>query len=304
MNARFLMSRFRVGGLVALVALVQACGGGGDGITVTIPPCTPVDLTFPGAASGTTEDCTSGGFRAKVYRFTADANNANGFSVSSAFPNLGVEITTDPPGTNNVVWVDTDGDVAAEWALPAGQYLLRVTSRTGSGTFSLDGYTTALDASDCTIRTLVVGITLTDRALATTDCEYLSPGANPQPDGTYFDAYGILSSKPCTISMSSATMDSFLQIRNAGMTTVLAANDDNGMSLDSFVSLAECNNNDGPIVILANTATTTPATGSYTLVVTIVGGGSVVARNTISTPKTFGGGASVVSPGAKLAKTR
>jgi hypothetical protein len=288
MKSVHMTRRLGVTAIAALAAFAQACGGG-DGITVTIPACTPVDLTFPGSVSGTTEDCTSGGFRAKVYRFTANANPAHGFGVASAFQNVGVEVTSDPQGTNNVVWVSTQSAVAAEWLLPPGNYLLRVTSRTGSGTFDLEGFTSTLNTTDCTVRTLVVGMTLTDHALAATDCEYLL--SNGDPDGTYFDAYGILSGKPCNISLSSATMDTFLEVRNSQQAfPAIASHDDidfAGGNTNSFLALPACNNNNGPIVIRANTATTTPATGSYTLVVEIVGGGSIVVAEGGAAPMRY-----------------
>ncbi|HKS05592.1 MAG TPA: hypothetical protein VJR92_04690 [Gemmatimonadaceae bacterium] len=274
-------------GVAAIATLIaaQACGGG-DGITVTTPACTPVDLTFPSTVSGTTADCTSGGLRAKVYRFTSNPGFANGFLVSSAFQNVGIEVMSDPPGAYNHVWVDTDGDAIGEWQLPPGNFLVRVTSRTGSGTFDLEGYTSPLNTDGCVVRTLVVGVTLTNHSLEATDCEYAD--LDGTPDGTYLDAYVIRSSKPCTISMTSATMDTFLQIRNIDLDDILAGNDDASMGVtDSFLSLTECNFNDAPIVIFANTSTTVPNTGSYTLTVSITGGGSIVAGNTTATPITL-----------------
>lgn len=262
--------------LAVLVAFAVSCGN--EGITINTPECTPVDLTYPGSATGTINagTCQSGGFHAALYRFTVDQDSAHQFAVTSGFPVIGVEVMSDPPGVN-AVWTGVNNSVNAVWLMPPGTYLLRITARNGLGDYALTGSHAPLNTTQCTIRTLVVGVTLQDQLLAATDCPWLDGQGNP--DGTYFDAYRIASNQPCTISMESATMDSFIEIRDITQGTVLGGDDDSGGGNDALVSLNACNYNGAPIVIRANTATSAVPTGAYTLTVVLGGGGPVVAPN-------------------------
>lgn len=267
---------------VVFAAALSACGGGGA-VTDAPQPCAPVDMTYPGSVSGTVSanGCISGGFPAALYRFASDPTSTHRFSATSNFATLGFEVMSDPPG-ENVVWASNVSSIDATWLLPAGTFLLRVSVRTTGvegGTFTVTGSRTPLNTSGCTVRTLVVGLTLRDQVLAPTDCRY------EDEDGTFYDAFGIQSAKPCTIRMSSATVDPFLVIRNARQSEVVTYNDDvSDASSDAFVSLTSCSHNGGPIVIVANTAAAESAFGDYTLTVEIQGGGSIAANELAVTP--------------------
>ena len=240
-------------------------------------PCAATGLTFPGSVSGTlgSTSCTINTNATAVYRFQTNGQAGVQFNVTSSFAVPAVEVTSDPPG-NNVVWRSvTNGTVTAEWLLPSGTYLVRAGARNGgTGSFTLTGSTSPLNNPACNDRTLVVGLTLTNQALANTDCPHSSG------DGTFFDSYIIYSTKQCTITMSSATMDSFIEVVDAVNTNVFIDNDDDsGGGLNSTLTLPSCSSGSNPIEIRANTTPFPPLTGNYNLSVTITGGGSLRATD-------------------------
>jgi hypothetical protein len=241
-------------------------------------PCTPVALTFPGVKTGaiTSASCAANSLPSDFYRFTATGTTAVRFDLTSTFTSPGILTTGDPAGANGIIFGGaTAGTAAGEWLLPAGTFLTRVISTSGNGTYTLTGTATPLtgtvgaNGTACYNRGLVVSVTLT-QALATTDCPY--------GDGTFFDAYPVASTKPCTITMTSSVVRPFLEVHDgANLTTVITSASGAGTPSVATVSLNQCQTSGGaPVSIWANSFTTPAITGAYTLTLTITGGGAVV----------------------------
>jgi hypothetical protein len=262
-----------VGGGYTLTASARTFTATSTSFSVT-DPCGVTTISFPGVTTGAlqTGGCTTpAGFPAVIYRFTASPSNSNKFAVSSSFTTPAIEVMTDPPTTTgNVVWTGTGAtDVDMEWLLPAGTYRVRVSTRTGPGSFTLTGSTTPFNTAACVDRSLVVATQIT-QTLAATDCARTD-------DGTYYDVFALYSTRPCTITMTAPAMRSFLLVYD-GLTDELVTGDDgDAVGGTASVSLPSgCQNNSRPILIHANTYDI--QTGTYTLNVAFTGSGRGAAN--------------------------
>jgi hypothetical protein len=256
----------------------------GTQITLTSPvvvtgaaadPCDPEPFTFPGslATSLAPNGCLVDQQPTAVFRFTlASGATATGFTVNSSFVGPRLEVTTDPPGTDNIVISNVQGgtSTAGEWLLPPGIYRVRVRTTTTTGPFSLIGTNTnTTDNTGCNFRLLLVGVSMTGRALAANDCAF--------GDGTFYELFAIASAKPCVITMSSTVVDPYLFVTDVRTPDQAMAEDDNsGGGTTARIALDECRvQGGGPIFILANTQLGGATTGAYNLSLQITGGGSL-----------------------------
>lgn len=240
---------------------LASCSDGGITVTPT-DPCAPQTLAFPGSAAGnvTQTECRVGGRPAAFHRITVPAGSVQ-FDVSGDFPpEVAILATAD---TDHVFQFNNTNSVTGVWLLPAGQYLVRVVARSGTGAYTVTGSNHT--GQNCVERFLVPFADVTySRQLTATACVN-------SDDGSFFDGYITFSSRPCTITMRSTQMDSYLYLINARTGAVLAQDDDSGGGVDARVSLAACNAGSDVLGIVANTAFV-GETGAYTLTVAVPGG--------------------------------
>jgi hypothetical protein len=227
-------------------------------------PCGPVTLTIPGNASGTVSDasCLLGTTRAVVYEFTAPASGASAFSTDATFP-ARVEVTTIPAGANIALINSQGSTVAGEWLLPAGTYLFRVGARSGTGTFTVAS-TNPAGNTGCVLRALVVGGTFA-QSLAADDCV--------DPTDAFADLFAIAATIGCTISMTSAAVDTYLTVVDAASGNVIAEDDDSGEGTNSELTLTTCSAAGGPIAIFASSFDPGEV-GAYTITIQLLGSGA------------------------------
>ena len=226
-------------------------------------PCGSVTLTIPGNASGTVSDasCLLGSTRAVVYQFTAPAFGASAFSTNATFP-ARVEVTTIPAGVN-IALINSDGlTVSGEWLVPAGTYLFRVGARSGTGTFTVTA-TNPAGNTGCVLRAFVVSGSFA-QSLAADDCD------GPR---SFADIFAVSSSQACTISLSSATIDTYLTIIDASTLALIAEDDDSGEGTNSELQFATCSAGGNPIAILAESFDVDEV-GPYTITIQLQGSGA------------------------------
>jgi hypothetical protein len=246
--------------------LLSGCSDGG-GITVTpSDPCAAQSIGFPGNATGSVAqtECRVGGRPAAFHRFTVSAARSVEFAVEGDFaPEIAVLADRD---SDHLFRHDGTNAVSGVWLLPAGEYLLRVVARSGTGAYSVAG--TARAEGGCLPRLLVPFASATyTRQLAGDSC------LNTE-DGSLYETFVIYSTRPCTITMRSNQVDSFLFISNGRTGEVVAFDDDSGggvTGLDARVTLPVCNSGGDVLEVYANTAFA-GETGSYSLVVEVDGG--------------------------------
>jgi len=147
--------------------------------------------------------------------------------------------------------------------LPAGNYLLGASAFTpgATGDYTISSTTAPTDVGNCE-SVFVVRNIATAQNLATTDCNLATAGATP----IYADGYFIFlnAGTTITINMSSAILDSFLQlVRLDG--TIVAQNDNvDATTKDSQITFTVTQSS--YYVIFARSVPTT-AVGAYTLTI-------------------------------------
>lgn len=116
--------------------------------------------------------------------------------------------------------------------------------------------------AECSTSVLPLNTT-TSGSLSSSDCTVNDVLGNG--DGSFSDKYNfsLVSSSDVRISMSSATLDSFLRLLNADE-TVIAQDDDSGSGFDATINASL---GAGSYFVLANSATNVAVTGDYAIVV-------------------------------------
>jgi hypothetical protein len=159
-------------------------------------------------------------------------------------------------------YLTTSSDSKLKVIVPPGSYFIGATSYNPRtvGTYSLSSAASTDEVANCEDVFVVRGIT-TPQSLATTDC---STG------GFFSDEYVIFLNpgETVTVSMSSSTLDSYVEIRPNGSPTVLASNDNiDATTKDARVtySVPTSVGVAGGFYIIAAASKVAGATGAYTL---------------------------------------
>jgi hypothetical protein len=226
--------------------------------------CAPITMSVPGNATGTIpiDTCEASGRPAAVYRFTKSGGGGVSFSaVPSGFAaRVEVKTSLNEP---TVAIAPTPTIPGAEWLLPDGTYLYRISSlsATGHGSYSITASPIAA-TSGVTTRFIVAPGTYTGQSLSPADRQF--------GDGTLYDYFVLFSNRSCTITMSSTAFDAFLWIDDAVQLVTVDGSDNDGGGTDARVVRNPCSTSGNPIGILANSNPgpngTTPV-GSYTLTI-------------------------------------
>lgn len=226
--------------------------------------CAPPTLNIPGSISGAipVATCDAVGRPAAVYRFTKSGGGGVRFNTVPAGFTARVEVKTSLVD-QNVAIQPMVAIPAAEWLLPDGTYLYRISSLslTGSGSFSVTSTAIAANTGT-TARFIVTPGTYTGQSLALSDREF--------GDGTMYDYFILYSDRPCTITLRSTAFDASLWIDDAVEQVTIDNDENGGGGTDARISRSACNTNGNPIGILANSFPssngTTPV-GAYTLTI-------------------------------------
>jgi hypothetical protein len=225
--------------------------------------CAPDPIPFPGSTGGTLPSgpCVLNGFPSAAYHFTlADAGAAT-FNVDAAF-RPALEVSSNPPAANRVV-LGGANSVSGEWLLPAGTYQVRVGAANGTGGYSITGSAGA-GVTPGVVRNL---------AVAGTYVQALGPGdfvLNVFPmDNSFWDIFLIQSSRPCTITLRSQTLDMFLMLAdlsNPDLPFDFSEDDGGGVNgTDAQLTLSECQAPSGNAMLILANHYATVASGAYTL---------------------------------------
>lgn len=167
-----------------------------------------------------------GGSFVDFYTVTIPTSGTYVFNQTSAVFDTFLALLTSSGGligTNNDFG---SSDSRLKVIVPAGSYIIGANSNQANvtGTYSLASAASTTQVSNCEDVFVVPGIT-TLQSLQTTDCE--TNPINPTI-GFAFDEYVIFlnAGQTVTVSMTSSAMDSYLEIRPDGVSTVVASNDD------------------------------------------------------------------------------
>jgi hypothetical protein len=228
-------------------------------------PClAKTDYAIGVTASGTLASTSchlSDGSYADFYSFSVPTDNAYLFTQeSSSFDTY--LLLSRPDGTpigENDDADPTTSNSAIKVLLPAGSYTLRVGSfeAGATGKYSLSSKTTSSSVTGCESVFVAVGIS-TEQALESTDCLWA--------DGPiYADAFTIFlkEGQSLEVSMSSVTVDSFLELYEMVSLKQVASNDNRDSSTKD-ARLTYTAPAAGFFVIIARSAAGSP-TGAYTL---------------------------------------
>ena len=161
-------------------------------------------------------------------------------------------------GLNDDVGVDTTRS-SIKAILPVGNFILAANSYWpgATGEYTIASVASAAHVTGCEDAFVVRGIT-TAQSLQSTDCSL---------NGIFGDEYLIVldANQPVTISMSSADVDSYLEIHAASDLTILASNDDaDGTTRNASLVFTPAARDFYVITARTNTA---GATGNYSLVI-------------------------------------
>lgn len=228
--------------------------------------CAATAFSFPGSVSGTIPNgtCLINNFPSASHRFTVSNEYVAQFSVTSPFAPV-FQVSANPP-EQNLALRGASSPFISEWLLPAGTYNARVGAATGSGNYTLSGLVVPNDEG-CTLRYLSVAGTYASQQILPNDCntdQYFDP-----PDGSLADFYAIQSIRPCTITMRSSVMNSFLLVADWDTFDYIDYDDNSGGGVngqDAQIVAPVCASGSGPLVIVANHHVA--ARGPYTLTIT------------------------------------
>lgn len=242
---------------------------------VVVDLCPPGPMAFPGTVNGTlgaSTGCVVSGRASAVYRFTTATAVGAAFSVTSAFQPL-FEVKKDA-ASENIAFTTQEPTATEEWLLPAGTYLFRIGALASSGTFSVTGAVVPANTGcffDTEVfRSLIVSGTYSGQMLETGDCFF--------EDGSFFDAFFVFSTLPCTVTLRSPAFNAGLYVyasEQTGFTFVDGA-DNVGVGADATVSLTSCSSGPNGLMFLTNSFTGGES-GPYTLTFTLQGGASLHA---------------------------
>ena len=255
-------------GLNSLSATVSGLPSVTFTATATVNPCTMRSTHTFGTSTGgvfSSGDCKlSDGSFVDFYTSSVPQAGAYFFRESAAFDTyllLGMPDGTKIGENDDEPGAGTNSAVKA--LLPAGDYLLApgTLDPNVTGDYAISSTTAPTDVANCEDVFVVRNITTTQN-LATTDCNLAGAGATP----IYYDGYFIFltAGTSVTINMTSATLDSFLQlVRFDG--AVVAENDNiDGSTNDSRITFTVTQTN--YYAIFARSVPTT-AVGTYTLTI-------------------------------------
>jgi hypothetical protein len=200
------------------------------------------------------------------------------FTVTSAFkPLYNVQANA---GADAIAFTATQTPVTQEWLLPAGTFLFRLGTLAGTGTFAVVGATVPANAgcfNDTQVfRSIIVSGTYTGQTLATGDCAF--------DDGSFFDVFFVMSSLPCTLTLTSAAFNPGLYVEDPFTQDFIAGVDNVGVGNSAVVSLPACRNGSDALAILTNSFTGGES-GPYTLTVALQGAGALRAGESVMAPR-------------------
>lgn len=243
--------------------------------------CVPGTYTFPGPLNGTLPSgpCLIEGAAANTFRFTVPAAGSGSFVFNPSFHGL-LQLTTDP--VTPAIWRSVDGGAATvHWLLLPGAHQMRVRALSGSGNYSVTGSFVAGPLHGCEFEQVIVRPgAYAGQVLADGDCFY-----DPPDDLAYVDIFYFINAAPCTITMRSPTIDTYLTIFNG--VNVQAASDGGGP--DGFtarVSLARCANPEGGLIGIAATSWGPQDAGTYELIIELSGAAAAGRGSAAATPAT------------------
>jgi hypothetical protein len=193
-----------------------------------------------------------------LHNFTVAAPTGAAFQVTSPFQAL-VEVTQNPPEPGIIV---APGTGSPEWLLPAGNHQVRVGSTSVGGGFTLTSNTTASN-SGCKRRFISAPGTYSGQSIAATDCEF--------GDGSWYDAFGIYSPRPCSIRFrGTAFLEKYIWIYDQFDVWLGTATVEFDPATDALIGLPACRYLNEPIFFWIGTADLGDVgeVGPYTITVT------------------------------------
>jgi hypothetical protein len=252
------------GGIAMLAATISGTSVTLGGHLAATEFCAPIQMSVPGSVSGTIPiaTCDAVGRPAAVYRFSKSGGGGVAFTAVPSGFTARVEVKTSLTEPS-VAIQPTAGIPTAEWLLPDGSYLYRISalSVTASGSYTITSSAIS-GTTGRTTRFLVAPGTYTGQALSLTDREY--------GDGTMYDYFVLYSNRRCTITMRSTAFDAVLEMDDAVAEQSFAFDNNSAGGTDARITLNSCSRNGNPVGILANSnlaGNGSTATGAYTLTV-------------------------------------
>jgi hypothetical protein len=159
-------------------------------------------------------------------------------------------------------YLSTSTDSRLKVIVPPGSYFIGANSFDPGtfGSYSLSSAASTAEVGNCEDVFIVPGI-ITPQSLATTDCS---------TSGFFSDEYVVFLSpgQSVTVTMTSSTLDSYVEIRPNGNPVAVASNDNiDGTTKDARVTYAVPNTgtSTGGFFIIAAASRVAGATGAYTL---------------------------------------
>jgi hypothetical protein len=230
--------------------------------------CEAAPFSFPGNVTGVIPNgaCVLHDLPSASHQFTTVNEVVAHFTFTAPFGPV-FEIAASPP-VDNVVLAAESSPIVSEWLLPAGTFKVRVGSSAGAGAYSIIGFVGVSD-DGCTTRFLAVAAVYSTQQLRGDDCNSDDYNFFETPDGSRVDFFAIRSTRPCTITMRSAVMNSFLMVADWETLNVFDAKGSGGANQDATMVLPSCTSPTGPLVIVTNHFI--DAIGPYTLTVAFTG---------------------------------
>jgi len=267
-----------------------------DGISIVFSPaiviaadlCAATTLSLPFGTNGTlsSSGCVQNGELRSFYRFTSSGAPAGvrlTLTPSGFAPRFALML--DPnPGSNFINFFSSISGTALTrlWIVPAGTYRVRVASQNGSpGTFTLTGAAespnlttttaggvSASSGGTCPVfATLIASTSVSGQSIQTTDCR----------DGSFaYDSFYMYATTSCTVTMTSSTVDSWLEVFDAATGSFIDSDDDSGGGTSARLTMSACQSTAGNVLEFRPQAFSSTTYGAYTLTVTITGSAAVL----------------------------
>lgn len=268
--------------------------------TATAPVCVPQAMNIPATMNGAliASSCFFSDRKAQTYSTQVASTTAFRLTALSTQFSPFIAVTSDLADS----WFYSTGvagsPLARRWLVPAGSYRIALaTENSQLGSFTLTSAAESQGATGCE-GTNLMGLSITtSQTLSSTDCA---------GGGYYYDAFHLVSSRPCTITMSSSVFDAYLEIYDYDGALVYY-DDDSGGGTSASISLTSCRvgyqSSEHRGLRITPTSYLSGSTGAYTLAITFPSSLSEKARHVpVSISESLLGGRPIVPAGVRTSK--